>query len=851
MPSLVWRGDAQARAQITTLVPANVEIGDTFTVTINRKDITVTATAATVANVVALLVAAIGTYDNDIAEFKEISAAAATGSTHVILTGPVDGKPFTITTSTSNAGSFGVTVTTVTDGSAAVNEKQRIVLAGPPTGGTFTLTFNSETTIAIARNASAATVLSALEGLTTPVPGDFAVTLNATSDWTVEFTGAYAATNVALMTGNGASLTGVASLAIATTTQGAAGTNEVQRFIESSANATSYRVTFNGVNSAYISPQSSAATVQAALEAMSTIGSGNIVVTKSSIVTPGSVYASEYLFGLTFVGSLGFQNVSQTTTPDVGQFTFGILMTEGSSTGTNEVQTVTVRNAPTGGTFTLTFNAQTTSAQAFNESAANLQADLEALSTIGAGNVSVARSGSGTLAAPYVYTCTFQGTLASTDVAQMTGSAASLTGGAVNIATVQEASSAVNEVETVELTGGPTGGTYTLTFNAETTAGIAYNASAATVLAALEGLATPVPGDFTVTGAAGGPWTVTFTGAYAASNVTAMTGSGASLTGGGSQTLTASTTTTATGPNNWNDAENFSTGSLPANTDTVVIDDPNAGDILWNLDALSAVTLAKLVVRQSFANKRIGLSDHNGLYYEYRPVELKIGATSIEIGNGDGSGPILVRLDTQAVLTAIEVLNSGRSQDDSLKAVTWKGTHASNTAEILGGEFAAAIDQADVATLLTMRILASEVAGSAPNVFCGPGTTLGTVEADGGDVVLNSAIVTALTVNDGEVLLRGAGAVAQLNVLGGKVVYNTSGTLGGNTIVAGDGVLDFSQDMSTKTITNPIEVQSKDAQVNDPNKVTSGLVLDFNYVDVEINGMSVGRNRRITFGTPA
>lgn len=842
----IWRGDAQPVSQVTTLTPANVEVGDIFTVTINRKDIAVTATAATVANVVSLLVTAIGQYDNAIAEFKEVSASVGTTNgvtTHVVVTGPTDGKPFTMTSAATNGGAFTVTVETATEGSAAVNEKQRIVLPGPPTGGTFTLTFDGQTTGAIAYNASAATVTAALVALSNIGAADVTTTLNAAQDWTVEFVAGLAATNVPLMTGNGASLTGAGSIAVATTTQGAVGTNEVQT-VAVPDTTTLWSIIFGGDSSAFhVSPTTvSAATLQASLEGMASIGAGNISVSK---VDDGTTTT----FTLTFTGALGYQNVAECTV--TGTDVTVDTTTEGSASGTNEVQTITINNAPTGGTFTLTFSGQTTAAQPYNETDANVQADLEALSTIGAGNITVVRTGSGTLSAPYVYTCTFAGTLAQTDVAQITATATSLTGGAVNIATVQAAAAAVNEVETVTLDNGPTGGTFTLTFNAETTAGIAYNASAATVQAAIEALATPVPGDVSVIGAAGGPWEITFTGAYAGTDVTEMTGSGASLTGGGTQSLTANDTVDATGPNNLADPENYTTNALPVTGDTLIVDDPNAGDILWNLDALSGVVLAKFVVRQSFERKRIGLYDHNGLYYEYRPVEIEVGATSLEIGNGEGSGPILVRINTGADQTAIEVLNSGRSQDSSLKAVTWKGTHASNTAEILGGEFGAAIDQADAATLLTLRVLASEVAGNPPVVFGGPGLTLGTAEVDGGNVKLNSAIGTALTVNDGQVVLSGSGAVAQLNVLGGKAVYNTSGALGGNTIMAGEGILDFSQDMSAKTITNPIEMQGEKCQVNDPNKVTSGLVLDFNYADVTINGMKMGRNRRITMGTPA
>lgn len=49
-------------------------------------------------------------------------------------------------------------------------------------------------------------------------------------------------------------------------------------------------------------------------------------------------------------------------------------------------------SAPTAGTFTLTYNGQTTSALAYNASAATIQAALEGLSTIGSGNVVVTAS---------------------------------------------------------------------------------------------------------------------------------------------------------------------------------------------------------------------------------------------------------------------------------------------------------------------------------------------------------------------------------------------------------------------------------------------------------------------------
>lgn len=96
-----------------------------------------------------------------------------------------------------------------------------------------------------------------------------------------------------------------------------------------------------------------------------------------------------------------------------------------------------------------------------------------------------------------------------------------------------------NAVYTVSL-GAPTAGTFTLTVGGNTTAGIAYNATAAAVQTALTGLASVGANNATVTGNAGGPYTVTFQNALGAQAVT-LTGSGTGLTGG----TFAITTTTA------------------------------------------------------------------------------------------------------------------------------------------------------------------------------------------------------------------------------------------------------------------------------------------------------------------
>lgn len=96
-----------------------------------------------------------------------------------------------------------------------------------------------------------------------------------------------------------------------------------------------------------------------------------------------------------------------------------------------------------------------------------------------------------------------------------------------------------NEVQQIAMTGPPTAGTFTITWNGETTAAIVYNAAASAVQTALEGLPSVEPGDVLAAGGPlpGTPVTVTFQGAYAGQNVAQMTTTD-TLTGGSSAVTT-------------------------------------------------------------------------------------------------------------------------------------------------------------------------------------------------------------------------------------------------------------------------------------------------------------------------
>ena len=159
-------------------------------------------------------------------------------------------------------------------------------------------------------------------------------------------------------------------------------TNAVQQVVVYGASSGSYLLGFKDQWTAPISfdavtdnPQNLSGDIKDAIEAMSTVGTGNIDV------TPSTLYPVWEL---------------------------DITLNQGA----NEVQQIQITGNPTGGYFTLTFRSHETPHLAFNASAVDIQAALEALPSIGTGNVAVTGSNP-------TFTVTFQGDLALQNVPQI------------------------------------------------------------------------------------------------------------------------------------------------------------------------------------------------------------------------------------------------------------------------------------------------------------------------------------------------------------------------------------------------------------------------------------------------
>src|SRR6185437_4705484 len=241
-----------------------------------------------------------------------------------------------------------------------------------------------------------------------------------------------------------------------------------------------------------------------------------------------------------------------------------------------------------------------------------------------------------------------------------------------------------------------------------------------------------------------------------------------STTGTGTPTLGIATVAANSSPEDWGNAINYSLNTLPIAGDDVYVDHASL-NIRWNLTALSAVTLNSLNIDSTMTGS-IGLPEVNtngsNSYEEYRPTYLSVGATTVNIGQGNDSGSPLIKLNTGTVQTALFVRQMGQSTDASLESLQWKGTNAANTVEVTRGTVALAGYGGDTATVATLTVGYVSNQDSDATVRVGSGTTLTTVNMSGGSLDLYGAAKT-VTKTAGTLTVWGTGAVGTLSDLSG------------------------------------------------------------------------------------
>lgn len=322
----------------------------------------------------------------------------------------------------------------------------------------------------------------------------------------------------------------------------------------------------------------------------------------------------------------------------------------------------------------------------------------------------------------------------------------------------------------------------------------------------------------------------------------------------GSGTVSTTTTRAATGPNHFDNVDNWSGGSVPVDSDDIVFDSGNV-DCLYQLSN-SAITPTSITITQGYTGK-IGLARQNVddsafPYNEYRSRYLALGTsadginTAVTIGGGDGTGSGRILLDSGSGQATVVILNSGTPELTGIPAIQWKGTHASNTLAISKGSLGVAYWAGETATVATLSVgYRTNQAGDVTAVM-GSGTTLTTINQTGGALETNSALTTMN--QRGGTWTHMSGAVTTANIDGGSCRYRATSTL--TTAVVGVGELDFRQDPRSRTVTNCD--LNKGATLRDPgNTVTFTNGIDLNRCTPSDVTLDLRSHVRLTLGTPA
>ena len=377
---------------------------------------------------------------------------------------------------------------TTENGTADVNEVQTLTWTTAPNTGSFTLCFSlggNQLTAPLYHNVKAAQIKAALEALSNIEAGDITVT-GWSGNWIVTFGGTLAATPVPELSIESATTLAytisAGTITIEETTEGG-GINEVQ-LVKSAGEpyVGTFSLTFGGQTTSDLEWNCNVAQVQAELDSLPTIGTGNAVVSG-----PGTIFHG---FQITFTANEG----NQAQADLVANASMAGLLSIATTTevrgisGRNTKQTVTRPTAATGGTYQLVVmvNAAfyTTAPIGWHASATEVQAALNALPVFTANDVLVTSPNSRSWAVD------FGGVLSGLNVPEMTA-LNGLTGEA-NLCTVAQVVfgvDGVDEQQTIWVLNA-TAGNWFLRMDGVGTPGgtdwnnnipLAYNASAADI----------------------------------------------------------------------------------------------------------------------------------------------------------------------------------------------------------------------------------------------------------------------------------------------------------------------------------------------------------------------------------
>lgn len=343
------------------------------------------------------------------------------------------------------------------------------------------------------------------------------------------------------------------------------------------------------------------------------------------------------------------------------------------------------------------------------------------------------------------------------------------------------------------------GNTFTVTINTKAITYVATGTTVASVTAGLYALlaACQYPEFLEITWAdAGTAITATSTqkGRQFDLSVSKAQGVGVSNT----HTFGRTATTANSGPEDALCTANYSSGALPANNDTIVLENSNQ-NILYNIGALSFSGI-KLFGRPTYTGN-VGLPEYNPAGYdEYRATYLELGFTQIEWEAP--SQRVKLSVSGASADTVAYVKNTGQPLESGIPAFLIKGGSSSDeiTLSATKGSVGAALFPNE-SCYLAPSTFGSHGANDV-DVILGPGVVFdgNQYSVSGGSVVSNTSL-TNLYVYGGRVTIAKGAIGGTIENRGGTVIYASTSTPLAKYIGYAGTTLDLRQVLSALVIT--------------------------------------------------
>lgn len=399
------------------------------------------------------------------------------------------------------------------------------------------------------------------------------------------------------------------------------------------------------------------------------------------------------------------------------------------------------------------------------------------------------------------------------------------------------AAAAVAQVSTITFSAYTSGETYTVTVNGKD---VSYTAAASTLADVINGLVAAIGAsaelefsDFIAANSSG----LVLTGATAGQPFVVA----ASATSGITATNTA--TVAATGPNFFDNADNWDAATLPVAGDDLVFEDSSVS-VLYAVE--DTTVYGDITVAGSFTGS-IGLPKvtQSG-YQEYRPQFLKLGDGSgthaVTIGQGDGNQSSRIKLDANDATFNVAVFATGQSATTE-RPLRLKNTDSSSTMEVYSGSVSIGADTSGA--LANLRITPGD-GFSAPAVVADSTVACGAVVCAGGTLEIRGSATSLEATSGGSVTITSAATCPTVSAASGAVVtWQSTAGITTKAFVYASGTLDFSGNAATKAVA-AVDVHAG-ANLLDPLGIvtwTSGIAL----IGCKVGDLNldVGRNKTLT-----